>query len=157
MIVRRPDPKHPDNPNRAVFAPFRYDRESGYWVPIASADAAFLADIDAGRVCVAHFQRRWKPIDKTARILRALCEHPGFADFHADGIDGSMISEMARDLSLSIAVAGDDVERLLDEPGEDDVFEIRGKLYQVNPVTSLLEPCEYDDGDDDGDPNGGHP
>jgi hypothetical protein len=150
MIGRRPDPKHPDNPSRTVFAPFQYDRQSGYWVPIASADAAFLADIDAGRICVAHFQRRWQAIDKAARILRALCEHPEIVDFKADGIDGAIIRDAARDLSLSMAVAGDDVERLLDEPGEDDVFCIHGKLYQVNPDTCLLEPCDGKRTEDDG-------
>jgi hypothetical protein len=168
MIGRKPDPKHPDDPGRAVFSPFRYDRQSGHWVPIESADAAFLADIDAGRVCVAHFRRRWQPINKAARILRALCEHPGFEAFQGDGIDGIIIRDAARELSLNIAIAGADVERLLDEPGEDDVFCIRGKLYQVNPVTGLLEAGDGDgnvlpfqrpeaDGGEDDDPNGGHP
>ena len=137
MIARKPHPHHPEDSSQYVCVPLMYDRQRGHWAPLT--DDHHVDEMDAARACVEDWRSQWQHIQKLARQVRAFCDHPSFVDFEGDGIDAAMIVDSAHKLADAIEIGNDNIERLLDLPGEDDTVHIGGLLYQVNLETSLLE------------------
>lgn len=145
MIGRLPHPAAPEDSTQCVFVPLAYDHESGRWVSLVENDGFFHHDIDAGRVCAQGLGDRFARVAELTQLLRVCCEHPGF-EFSGDGIDAEMVRKMARGLSHAVMVAGDCVERLLDEPSGEDLVQMSGMAFKVNEVTCLLEPVADESG-----------
>lgn len=148
MIVRRPHPQDPDNPDRCVFVPLVHEPGRDVWVPLFGPEGFTYDRADGARACLAVVHRAWREVEQLARRLRAFTEHPAFSAFSAEAIDAGMIAEEARALSVAVSAAGVDLARIFDEPGEEDVVRMGGVLHVVDAETGELVALEEAPGAD---------
>jgi hypothetical protein len=134
MIVQQPQGKGGIN---RLYVALMFMRQLGQW---RALEGEHTSALDAGRACLAAFLPEWSEINESARALRALCEHPKFHEFEADGIDGAMIRRAAQRLSERIELQNDNIEHLLDQPGDEDLVCLGTGLYELDPDAQELQP-----------------
>ena len=86
----------------------------------------------------AEWLRFWRQIQRLTRQVRALCDHPELASFVGDGIDADTIIDSVELLARVVENADVNIERLFDEPGENDVIRIGSAMYRRDRITHLL-------------------
>jgi hypothetical protein len=134
MIGKQPQGK---DGGKRLYVALMFLRQLNQW---RALEGEHKTALDAGRACLAAFLPEWREINENARILRVMCEHPKFDDFYTDGIDAGMIRRAARNLSKSIELQNDNIERLLDAPGNEDLVALGNGLYELDPDSQELEP-----------------
>ncbi len=148
MIIRRYLTKQ----GTTVYIPFRYDLDDGTWTSMLASSGSFADPLEAAKVCLVDVVSKWEQIVTDASMLRALCEHPEF-DFDGDCIDSRMIRAQARSVGENVKLMAEDLRRLLDSPGEQDIIDLDGKEVPGNklltppesPLDSVLEEATPDD------------
>ena len=126
MIVRIPI-SGPLGPHE--FVPLYFDPELNQWLPIVEGES-YLSEFEAGEACLDYLLARWRKLQRVARLLRALCEHPGFT-FESDGIDADMVRAEARALVDRMEVISIEMPRLLQEPARGDGVEVEELVLAV--------------------------
>jgi len=122
--------EHPDRPGTLVYVPLCFDLERNIWDEISGARPFYEDRVEAIAVCVAHLLRAWNRHVHRVKVVRALSEHPNFS-LDGDGISGDMIRAEALDLAEQVLVIDDHLQRLLDEPDEDDHVTLIGPLVSA--------------------------
>ena len=121
-----------------MLVPLVYERQEGVWIPLLGPAGYHVTEMDAARALHVEWLRFWKQMVRLTRQVRALCEHPAFATFVGDGIDADTIMDSVELLARMGENADVNIERLFDEPGDDDVIRIGNAMYRRDPKTDLL-------------------
>jgi hypothetical protein len=137
MIGKQPQGK---DGGKRLYVALMFMRQLTQWRALEGEHETAL---DAGRACLAAFLPEWQEINESARILRVMCEHPKFNDFYTDGIDAGMIRRAAQRLSERIELQQDNIERLLDQPGDEDLVCFGDGLYELAPSAQELQPFRF--------------
>ena len=110
--------QHSEESEQDRFVPLRFDSERNQWVPLVPGES-FEQPMDAGQACLGHLLASWRDLERLGRLLRVLCEHPGF-QFESDGIDSDMVRVEARALASLLEAMSIELPELLREPTRAD-------------------------------------